>query len=496
MTSIMWPTRSRVSQPVQRVMTFQFFGSETRRVKLARARRMTLMTVSLPSADIGLTGAIVAVLICSLSSRGQTSRPPKTVSVSCAPRRGGRDDDGRQVELQVLAPPFVLRRQLERRAERFGGLVDREAWLVGGDLEQDPARLAEINRSEVFALDHWCHVAPGLDQHLAPVNLMRIVRGAPRNMVDGSGRLLSHRRFRRVEHVEHRARAAGAGLESGAVVFGAHLAKAHCVGQELDGVEVGLFAQGHGVEAANLVVRIDRAVRPRLPPLIRRLTHELDLDGVGILEDQRIDAETGHPRGFHVEVTKTAGPELQRAGRDRERDHGHLPAARAPPGQVRPPEEGHRASWRAEVIAEIDVVGVGHVEVDGLLYEAETQHADVKVDVLLHVTRDARHVVDSGNVGGHRIASYPAGQTSEPMLVRTRTTWPPHYRSRLCSEASSSARLQISAAMGSLTSSWRWATRPIARAITASPRPTCQGNSSSQRIAPMAPVALTGSSRP
>src|SRR5216684_188527 len=202
MTSIMWPTRSRVSQPVHRVMTFQFFGSETKRVKLARSLRITLMTVALPSADIGLTGAIVAVLISSIPSRGQTSRPPQIVSVSCAPRRGGRDDDGRQVELQVLAPPFVLRRQLKRRAEGLGRLVDGEAWLVRGDLKEDTTRLAEIDRSEVFALDHRGHVTSGLDQHLAPVELVRVVGGAPRDVVDGSGRLLPHWRFRRVEHVE------------------------------------------------------------------------------------------------------------------------------------------------------------------------------------------------------------------------------------------------------------------------------------------------------
>src|SRR5216683_2272420 len=119
------------------------------------------------------------------------------MSVSCAPRRGGRYDDGRQVELQVLAPPFVLRRQLERRAERLGRLVDGEAWLVGGDLKQHAARLAEIDRSEVLALDHGRHVTTGLDQHLAPVELMRVVGGAPCDMVHGSGRLLAHRRLRR-----------------------------------------------------------------------------------------------------------------------------------------------------------------------------------------------------------------------------------------------------------------------------------------------------------
>src|SRR4029077_3341024 len=122
MTSIMWPTRSRVSQPVHRVMTFQFFGSDTSRVKLARSRRITVMTVSLPSAAIGLTGAITAVLISSFPSRRQIPDHRQTVSVSCASRRGGRYDDGRQVELEVFAPPFVLGRQLQRRAKRVGGL--------------------------------------------------------------------------------------------------------------------------------------------------------------------------------------------------------------------------------------------------------------------------------------------------------------------------------------------------------------------------------------
>src|SRR5216684_1201062 len=101
--------------------------------------------------------------------------------MSRAARRGGRYDDGRQVELQVLAPPFVLGRQLQRRAERVGRLVDREPWLIGRDLEEDAARLAEINRAEVLALDDRRHVAPGLDEHL--------------------------------EHVEQRAGAAGPGFE-------------------------------------------------------------------------------------------------------------------------------------------------------------------------------------------------------------------------------------------------------------------------------------------
>src|SRR5712692_1624115 len=186
MTSIMWPTRSRVSHPTQRVITFQFFGSETRRVKLARSRRMTLMTVGLASAANGLTGAIVAVLISSLPSRNQIPDHPQTRSVPCPSRRGGRYDDGRQVEPQVLALSFELGRQLQRRAERVGGLVHGEARLVGGDLEEDPTRLAKVDRAEVLALDHRRHVAARLDEKISPIQLVRVVGGAPGHVVVSS----------------------------------------------------------------------------------------------------------------------------------------------------------------------------------------------------------------------------------------------------------------------------------------------------------------------
>src|SRR6202158_3705633 len=138
MTSIMWPTRSRTSHPVQRVITFQFFGSDTKRVKLARSRRMTLMTVSLPSAAIGLTGAIVAVLISSFPSPGEICDHVCS-SVTGAGRRRGRNDDRRQGLVQPVTPHLEPGRQAETRAEGLRFLVDGETGAVGGDLEQHAA---------------------------------------------------------------------------------------------------------------------------------------------------------------------------------------------------------------------------------------------------------------------------------------------------------------------------------------------------------------------
>src|SRR6266581_1857820 len=185
MTSIMWPTRSRVSQPVQRVSTFQFFGSETMRVKLSRSRRNTVMTVSFPSAAIGFTGVITAVLIGALASPGLDW----TTELVGAGRRRGRHDDRRQYLVEALAPHLEPGRQAQHASQLLRRLVDGEARTVGRDLEQHPARLAVVDRLEVPAVDHGRDVAAGGDQLLTPRLLCVGVGGSPRDVVDGADRL-------------------------------------------------------------------------------------------------------------------------------------------------------------------------------------------------------------------------------------------------------------------------------------------------------------------
>src|SRR6202022_834879 len=171
MTSIMWPTRSRVSHSVQRVCTFQFFGSETMRVKFSRSRRMTFRTVALPSADIGLTGAIsVVVLMCSFPL--QSLPNDHVLSVSGARRRRGRYDDGRKRYIQLVAANLEPGRQAQGRSKGLDTLVDCEAWTIGRDLEEHPARLTKVDRLEVIAVDDGRHVEPAFDERFAPLGLV------------------------------------------------------------------------------------------------------------------------------------------------------------------------------------------------------------------------------------------------------------------------------------------------------------------------------------
>ena len=81
-----------------------------------------------------------------------------------------------------------------RRCSKFGGrraarpalqgLVGREARADGRDLEQD-ARLAEVDRLEVEAVDDRGGRAAGLDHALAP-RLVLLGSRSPRDVVDGS----------------------------------------------------------------------------------------------------------------------------------------------------------------------------------------------------------------------------------------------------------------------------------------------------------------------
>jgi hypothetical protein len=60
-----------------------------------------------------------------------------------------------------------------------------------------------------------------------------------------------------------------------------------------------------------------------------------------------------------------------------------------------PQEERHDAARVADVIAEVEVVGLGIVEVDGTLDEAQAEHPDVEVEVALRVAGDRGDVMDA-----------------------------------------------------------------------------------------------------
>src|SRR5207245_11131341 len=78
-----------------------------------------------------------------------------------------------------------------------------------------------------------------------------------------------------------------------------------------------------------------------------------------------------------------------------DRRDGDLARRLAPVSRAGPGEEGHDAARIADLVAEVEMVGLRIVEIHGALHQPEAEHAHVEVEVLLRVTRDRGDVVDA-----------------------------------------------------------------------------------------------------
>src|SRR5918998_4434362 len=102
--------------------------------------------------------------------------------------------------LELLAERLEARRQREPLAEVGRVLVGVEARPHRGQLEQHAARLAEVDRAEVEAVDHLGRAGAGARDALAPALLLVEPRGEG-DVVDAAGALARRRLGRRVVDV-------------------------------------------------------------------------------------------------------------------------------------------------------------------------------------------------------------------------------------------------------------------------------------------------------
>src|SRR5262245_29404875 len=92
----------------------------------------------------------------------------------------------REQRLDLLAQVLEVRRQRQALAQSLERLVGREPGADGRDLEQDAARLAEVDRLEVEAVDDGRRRAACVDHPLSP-GLVLLGWGGPRDVVDRAG---------------------------------------------------------------------------------------------------------------------------------------------------------------------------------------------------------------------------------------------------------------------------------------------------------------------
>src|SRR5579884_1475545 len=123
-------------------------------------------------------------------------------------RRGQRAEAG----LDLGAVRLEEGRQGERLAEVRGVLVGGEAGTVGGDLEEDAAGLAEVDRAEVETVNHRGGTQAGVRQALAPGAVLVVVGGAEGDVVDAADADAAAAQVGALLEVDLGAQAAGADL--------------------------------------------------------------------------------------------------------------------------------------------------------------------------------------------------------------------------------------------------------------------------------------------
>ena len=146
-----------------------------------------------------------------------------------------------------------------------------------------------------------------------------------------------------------------------------------------------------------------------------------------------LNASTVSPKRFcgrlvrHALLDETVRPVAD--GALRHPEHGLLGLADAEPARsgMLPREEGQDRAGLAGLVAVVEVVGAGIVEVDGLLDQAQAERAGVEVEVAAGRARDGRDVVDAvlthGRVlswGGRRPGVAPEISAVRPNATRFR----------------------------------------------------------------------------
>ena len=127
--------------------------------------------------------------------------------------RGDSGIEWSQARLDLGAVRLEEGRQRQPLAEVLGVLVRREAGTVGGDLEEDAARLPEVERLEVVAVDDVGDADAGRPHPVAPGPVLGVIGGAERDVMDPAAAELGGREIGTLLDANLRAGSARTALE-------------------------------------------------------------------------------------------------------------------------------------------------------------------------------------------------------------------------------------------------------------------------------------------
>ena len=182
-----------------------------------------------------------------------------------------------------------------------------------------------------------------------------------------------------------------AGLVANELAFASDLAEAEDIGQDRPGRRGLLQQQAHAVKSANREFRRHAAAGPGRLVLDAGHADQRQPHAVRIAEGHDGLAEAPRRRVMRNAILDEAmRPVADRTFRHPE--HRLLGLADAEPARrdMLPRKEREDRAGRAGLVAEIEMIGAGIVEIHGLLHEPEAERARVEVEIALAPGRRLR----------------------------------------------------------------------------------------------------------
>src|SRR5215216_3138541 len=339
---------------------------------------------------------------------------PLRVSINavCVPPLTGRDR--LQPRLYLLAARLEERRQREPLAEVRGVLVRGEPGTVGCDLEEHPAGLAEVDGTEVVAVDLRRHTESRAPYPLPPRRVFLVVRRPKCDVVDAAPSQIRLRRPGPLDdpYLSPRPPRTDLEVDDAPIILDVlpnDTETEHLTENPRRVFQVA-YRELHRTEAPDARLPRHRAAFPRDAAGDRRITsvvHQPQPLSLGVGEGDEAPAITLlHAAMLDAELQEPARPELERLPpRDpelRRRDlTGALMVRRN--SQVGPIEERDLRPRPPKLVAVEQVVGRDVVLVDRLLYQPQPQNPSVERDVLRSLRRHRRDVMQSAKL--HAVTS-------------------------------------------------------------------------------------------
>src|SRR5207249_4680386 len=292
----------------------------------------------------------------------------------------------REVRLDLSAQVLRGRRQRQTLPEVLLRLVGRESRAHGGDLEQHSARLPEVDRAEVEAVDHWSRVAAAFDDAVAPRDVVLQRRG-PGDVVDGAGATQAPGFGGGIVNVERAAR-----IAPGLVRVRAGALEAQRVSQELvAGTAPALKSPNAGKALEGELLGNLGMARDEWR-ILGRCSDELESEPLRIIEAETVTLDRGLEPGWPQPLCPEPERGLRSHAKANPVDH---PGACTAPHQAWIFKEGEVGPGASVLVRVEEVVDGGVVLVDRLLDQAHAHDAGVEADILGCVGRDRADVMDA-----------------------------------------------------------------------------------------------------